>query len=55
MSLMGGLVETGTEESITVAKSPTHFGEWAVRHAWQLVVGGSAVFWLAIAAVFLFG
>jgi hypothetical protein len=54
MSLVSGLVETGTEETIPVTKS-SGFGEWAGRNAWRLVVGGSAVFWLAVIAAIVFG
>jgi hypothetical protein len=53
MSLMGGLVEHPTNEIVTASKR-TNFHDWAIRHAWRLVLGFSAVVWLIVAALIAF-
>ena len=52
MSLLGGLVETGAEQVSVPRKSA--FSDWATRHAWRLMLGGSALFWLIVALVIAF-
>jgi hypothetical protein len=53
MSLMGGLVEHPTNQTVTASKR-TNLHDWTVRHAWRLVVGFSAVVWLIVAALIAF-
>lgn len=53
MSLMGGLVEHPTNQTVTASKR-MNLHDWAIRHAWRLVFGLSAVVWLIVAALIAF-
>lgn len=52
MSIVSGLVETGTEHSLAV--EPPRIAEWLVRNAWRVVLGASVLFWIGFAALFVF-
>jgi hypothetical protein len=53
MSIVGGLVDTHADQSI-VARH-TVVGDWAMRNAWGLILTGSFAFWLALAALLIWG
>lgn len=53
MSIMSGLVETGSQHS--AAPGQSILGEWVVRRAWSLVIAGSVVFWVALAVLLMWG
>jgi hypothetical protein len=50
MSLMSGLVETPADQTVAVSKR-AGIGDWIVRHAWRLVLGSSALFWVIVIAL----
>lgn len=53
MSIMSGLVETGTE--MPVAPRHSEIGAWMERNAWGLILGSSLVFWLAVGSALILG